>query len=303
MNPSWVLIINPSAGGSRKRSARRLVAMARKNKMTVIETSGLIHLNHTVHDYHEKGHRHFIFMGGDGSIHRAINSFAVNQIPFDQVWIAFLPCGTGNDWAQFHRLKSKAGPFWTCLQSPKFTKVPLVKVTSLKDGEIRYCCNITGLGFDAFVVQQIALSGKSSKAIYLKKVLSSLTRYKALPMKWRDDHGWRDDQIFSFHVGIGQTAGGGLQIMPHAQKPPQSLYTTIVKKADSKTYLQFIPRLLSGKLHDIPFIEQGQTDYIEIHEVEGSIGVECDGELFGTTPISIRLSGQSIQVLDTSEGN
>jgi len=297
----WILITNPAAGGSKKKAAKTLLSLAGKSGMDIFETTSLDQLNRTVKDAFQKGRRQFIFMGGDGSIHRAINSFSVSEIPFDQVKIAFLPCGTGNDWAQHHQLIIKANQFWRKIQEPSFFQVPLVDVLSLNDKNQRLCCNITGLGFDAFVVKQIALTGKNSKSIYMKKVVSSLTKYKSVKMRWVDDEGNHEEDIFSFHVGIGITAGGGMKIMPHAKQPPESLYVTVVKKADTTTYFKFIPRLLTGKLGDVPFIRQYQTHQIEIHGVDQQVGVECDGEWFGDTPIKIQMSSQSVSVLDTRQ--
>ena len=51
--------------------------------------------------FYENGSRHFLFVGGDGTIHHAVNILMqLSGHQSSEITFGVLPCGTGNDWVR-----------------------------------------------------------------------------------------------------------------------------------------------------------------------------------------------------------
>lgn len=297
--PQLAVCINPYSGGYKRRPTQDLVALAEHNGHRVFHTLSFDHLKACIEESYATGLRHFIFAGGDGTWNRALNSFFQLRISFEDVILGLLPVGTGNDWAQMYGLSTDASHVVRAAEQQKEIRIPLGEVFLESTQEPSVFANIVGTGFDAMVARQVERSNKRNKLIYLRKVITNLPKYKAQSMSWTVDGQKYQENVFSLHAGIGQSSGGGLRIMPDTPLFPQMLSVTEVLKASTWEYGKALPKLIKGRISDLPFIRMRTAHEITIDSHDLQSGVEADGEWLGPLPCTIRLSPHHFRCIDT----
>jgi diacylglycerol kinase family enzyme len=253
--------------------------------------------DHVSHQYGQ-GSRRFLIVGGDGTFHRTVNEIHALGLPFNDMILAFLPRGSGNDWSGHQGLNTHLSYFLQAIEEEKTYEVPLGKLTFPGKEQPHLFLNIAGIGFDAFVVDQVETGGKKGKMSYMQHVVSSLRQYQSTRIRWTIEEESQEAEVFSMHVGMGRTAGGGMAILPHKDADPSLMKVTIVKKASAGKYLRSVPRLLTGNLGGLSFVDLMQARSIHI-DADQDTGVECDGEALGLLPCTIEFHKDSLRVLDT----
>ena len=261
-------------------------------------TSTLEEFRDQVSHHYCEGCRRFLIVGGDGTFHRAVNEIHGLGLPFGDLVLAFLPRGSGNDWSGYQGLNTHLAYFLQAIEDEKTYEVPLGKLTFPGKEKTHLFLNIAGIGFDAYVVDQVESGGKKGKMSYMQHVVSSLRKYNSTRVRWTIDNEAFDADVFSMHVGMGRTAGGGMAILPHRDADPSLMKVTVVKKASAGKYLRSIPRLITGNLGDLSFVDLLQARSIQI-DADQDTGVECDGEALGLLPCTIEFHTDSLRVLDT----
>ena len=99
-----------------------------------------------------EGHRHLMVVGGDGSINEVVNGIMMSGVEVNDVCLAVLPLGRGNDWARTHHYPTKAQECVELFLRGTFIRHDIGKVQTFQEGrEVskRFFINIAGFGFDA----------------------------------------------------------------------------------------------------------------------------------------------------------
>ena len=296
--PQLVVFINPHSGGYRHGPTQDLMRIAGDRGHIVHTTVSLNDLTEKVSSAYEAGHRDFVFAGGDGSWNKAINTIHILKLPFDEVRLGLLPMGTGNDWANMYGLSKNPEVLIHAAEQQKSFICPLAEVKLENPETTHVFANIAGMGFDSLVARQVEKSNKRNKLIYLRKVIANLPKYKAQSMKWSIDGEENHEDVFSLHVGIGQSSGGGLKIMPNTPLFPEMLSVTEVLKASTWDYGKALPKLIRGKIDDLTFIRMKTAERVSIFAHELDSGVEVDGEWIGSLPCHITISANRLHCVD-----
>ncbi|NLA50391.1 MAG: acylglycerol kinase family protein, partial [Bacteroidales bacterium] len=100
----WFVIVNPNAGsGKGKKDWRRISDLLTGanipfiSRFTERRGQAIEYTDEAI----QKGFRHFISVGGDGTLNEVVNGvFAQNKIPAGEITIGMIPVGTGNDWGR-----------------------------------------------------------------------------------------------------------------------------------------------------------------------------------------------------------
>jgi len=249
----------------------------------------------------ENGFSHFIIVGGDGSLHEAINGvFKQNTIKTNNIVFGHIPVGTGNDWGKMY---SNPTDFKEAI---KIIKKDIRIVQDIgylifpdSPDTNRYFINIAGFGFDAQVLKSVLKQkekGKNGTLIYLVKLFTNLIGSGYYRIEYNNDKGSYQSEIFNMAAGICRFNGNGMQPLPLANPTDGLLDVSIVRKISKIRVLWNVNRLFKGTYIKIKKVDFFRTKsfWIKSHK---PMPVEADGEFLGYTPVQIEIIPQSLQMI------
>lgn len=302
-NSAWTVIFNPKAGynGSGRRRRLQKALDDFDIEFQWLEPNSLDESSTLLRQLCDGGQRNFLAVGGDGTNHHTLNILLQTLEDKSQLRYGLLPWGTGNDWAEHLGLDHRATTVAKSIQSSSFKEVRLGSLSFPDLKEHRFFTNTLGLGFDAFVVDRMRGRRKIGKVSYILEVLRSLGKFQPSSLNCRIDDRRREEEVFSLHLGLGPSTGGGLQITPHAKvRDPQQLAYTLIYPDRMSRYIKGLPRLLTGKIEDLSFTETGFLEELTVPLQDNEFIVESDGEICGKAPFTVRMHTQKLNLLNTS---
>lgn len=235
-----------------------------------------------------------VAVGGDGTVHRALQAVAGTQTRFGVV-----PAGTGNDFAAGTGVP--AGPLVAAeaiaaaLGSGAYRAVDLARVTTA-DGEVRWFGAVLAAGFDAVVNERAnRLRHPRGPRRYDLAVLLELARVRPRRYTLRlDGVPHRFDGVL---VAIGNcpSYGGGMRICPAAD-PGDGLLDVMVGGVLGRTALVLLkPRLRRGTHVRDPRVTSHRAREVYV-EATGIVGY-ADGERIAALPLTVTCVPGAIRLL------
>ena len=101
----WAIIINPKSGKKKFRKQRKYLFETLKHNGVEFDyrvTRFAGHASKIAASFVEQGYKNIMILGGDGTTSEVINGiFSANIEKTDDLKIALIPRGTGNDWGRF----------------------------------------------------------------------------------------------------------------------------------------------------------------------------------------------------------
>ena len=308
---SWRIILNPNALLHRSGQFREDI----ERKLQALQIHYLCHETSTVDEAKEliinlcqKGERHFILVGGDGTLHAFVNAVMESQVNSSDIYAALIPLGTGNDWSRSHGYSSRSLDAIDSLVKGNFVHHDIGLVETIINDQVidaRYFVNIAGFGFDGAV---IANAHKKTtkifpKQLYLINLLKTLLAYKSQPVTLKSNDITVTKNIFSIAAGIGQYNGNGMRQCPEAIPDDGLLDVVLIEKVSIPKVLLNISNLFKGdhvkKLKEVSMV---RTNYLEIH-TEPFISGEAEGEILTAGNYRVRCLASAIHLLyDSAEG-
>lgn len=303
-NPAdtWLLIVNPRAGnGMAMRRHQRLAALLAEHGLTshtVISESPGDPVRLTREGL-AQGYRKIAAVGGDGTLHQIVNGiFSMADVPTGEVTLGLIPVGTGNDWARDAGIPSDWPAAVALLAAGKTAwhdigqiEGPGVTGDALTPGRVWFL-NVAGIGFDAFVVEQLQRR-RSSRLIYLWGAVSNLARFAPVPLRFSiDGQEQGGGPSFALFVALRRYCGQGMQVAPAALADDGLFDVVWVPDLSRGEVLWNLRRLYDGSLLQHPRVRHFRTARLSIDAPPG-IPAEADGELVGHT----RESALQFQIL------
>ncbi|WP_268913810.1 diacylglycerol/lipid kinase family protein [Lentilactobacillus sp. SPB1-3] len=223
--------------------------------------------------------------GGDGTLHEVLNGckeFYESHPSPTQVPIAFLPIGSGNDFARALKISDNWKTAIQQILSVKSPK-PLVvgKYNNLNEGSTGYFINNFGIGLDATIVHNanhsiIKRNPILGKFSYIFAALNVIRTFK--PVKTEVYYGENNQFVREFTKGFLITVtnipyfGGGVNIVPTASPSKNSLDLVLIEKPSVRQIIIFIINLLAKRHLKLKFVT---------HLSKKSFTIITDGNRFG----------------------
>ncbi len=285
------LILNPSAGG--KQGEKILKALFEiETHLKSREIPYRVHyatvkgqtteLAKTLID---SGSTDLVIMGGDGTLHAAINGFH----SFDKVNMGIIPCGTGNDFAY-------------ALGIPKD---PVKAIDLIIDGTPKYTdfmqmptvrgLNVIGMGIDVEVLKRYSKLKNKSKWGYTKCLIKTMFNYK--PFDFNAELNGEEKRLNSFIAAVanGCVFGGGIPICPKADVSDGALDFVAVKGMNKLSLIGAFIKLKKGKVLTLKKATHLKTDKIKV-TTELPYTVNVDGELYDNIPFEVKVVTNTLKI-------
>ena len=305
---SWQIILNPNALLHRSSQFWKDI----ENKLQEVQINYLHHVTSTIDEAKEliinlckKGERHFIIVGGDGTLNIFVNAIMESQVNSAEIYATLIPLGTGNDWSRSHGYSSRYLDAIDSLVKGSFMShdVGLVEtVINDKVIDARYFINIAGFGFDGSVIYNASKKTTKffPKQLYLINLLKTLLAYKAQPVSLKSPDFATTKNIFTIAAGIGQYNGNGMRQCPEAIPDDGLLDVVMIEKVSILKVLLNIKNLFKGThVKNLKEVSMYRTDYLEINSEPFILG-EVEGEMLTTGNYRIRCLASAINFMHIS---
>lgn len=293
MSHNIALIVNPRSG--RGRAGRELPTLTAA--LDSIEADYEIHTTrHPGHatelatDSAASGAKTVVAVGGDGTVNEVAN--ALMRLAADsRPSLGVVAAGSGADFARTFDLPEHTN---TQLQGVIGPVRPIdVGRMEFGDASVRYFVNLANIGLAAATVERAErLSRRLGKTRYIVAFWPVLARYSKCEISVVVDGEPHAESAHNLLLANGRFAGGGMHFSPHSD-PSDGKFDGQMNIGPKLQAITLIPKIYRGKHLPDERILQMSGSRFEI-EAERPLMVEADGEMLGTTPVTITVIPEAL---------
>ena len=270
-----------------------------------------------------KGHRKFIAVGGDGTIHDVLNGIAefvfsdeAAGVSLSDFTIGVLPVGSGNDWVKSTKVPREIREAVDVIAAGKTAAQDVVKVTVMDPSnmetdewmnaealKVSYMVNVGGVGLDARVceiVNRQKEQGKRGKKLYVTALMYCIKN--RVPVRAKvicDGEVAFDGKYLSMAFGVGKYSGGGMRQTPLAEIGDGLLDVVVIPDIPIWTIAKEVFKLFTGKFHTVDVLTQAKAREVYVYPYKERYAepVEVDGEVVGRAPVKMEVLAEQINVV------
>lgn len=309
LSHTWEIILNENANSKKiKRTIPKLLSLleSKSLKYHLHKTQKCGEGTTLARELCNRGCKHLAVAGGDGSINEVVNGIFSSNVSTDDVYLAVLPLGRGNDWVRTHNYPASLEDIVDLWLSGDFVKhdIGLVTSSSETDEKKRYFINIAGFGFDADVIYNVTKSKAKflGSAVYVLSLLKTLFTHKPYSIRVSADENYNfDGKVFMVIVAIGKYNGSGICEAKYALFNDGLFDLIVVPKISAFKVISHLKDMFNGDHIDkIKTIEKTHTNQITICPY-GILRGEVEGELLRSGNYTISLIPNAINVLSNTK--
>ncbi|MCK9339473.1 MAG: hypothetical protein M0P38_05715 [Bacteroidales bacterium] len=251
----------------------------------------------------ESGCRHFMLIGGDGTVNEIINGIYLSNVDASEVYLAIIPLGTGNDFCRTHLYPQNKEEILQLILKGNFVSNDVGLVETVHESETvanRYFINIAGFAFDAAIIEKTV--GKKPlilpAAVYLLNLVKVLFSYKAKETQIITPEKTMVDLTFTIAVGIGQYNGNGMKQVPTAKVNDRLFDVVYIRKVSPFKVALNVAKLFDGS--HVEHVEEActfKTNQLEIKSSSPYIPGEVEGELLKRGNYRLTIAAKQINIL------
>lgn len=291
-------LVNPVAGGGRAHGKWQLL----KTYLTEQSFDFDVYFSkkpgdiqqYLVELYEDVAQQTIIIMGGDGTLHEAINGALKNTEVKHQIPIAYISAGSGNDFARLYNLPTNPVIAFKKInqkiKQQQFCLIDVGKYVDQRTNLITYFVNNMGIGIDATTVNFVNIS-QTKRLLnklhignwsYVLAVFKGLVRQDSFEVTMVTAAKQRIYTQKGYLVTIANNPyfGGGVKILPGAD-PTDGILDIIVvdKPRNIFRLIWLLGALLRGSHYRYPEVNHIKTSQVII-QTEVPEYSHFDGESF-----------------------
>ncbi|MEH0937796.1 diacylglycerol kinase family protein [Micromonospora psammae] len=235
-----------------------------------------------------------VAVGGDGTVHQALQAVAGTAVPFGPV-----PAGTGNDFAVDTGFPADplaaVDVIAAALRERRSRPVDLARMTGPEGGD-RWYGAVLAAGFDAIVNERAnRMRWPRGPRRYDLAILVELARLR--PRRYTLRLDGEEHHLDAVLVAIGNCAsyGGGMRICPTADPTDGLLDVVVGGRFDRRTLMRVKPRIYAGTHVTHPLVRSYRARTVEL-SAEG-ITTYADGERSLALPVRITAVPGAVRLL------
>ncbi|MCZ7429598.1 diacylglycerol kinase family protein [Micromonospora sp. WMMA1949] len=291
------VLANPTAGRGRHRGLlpgilERLAGAGRPVELLRARTPG--EAEAACHAAVAGGAGALVAVGGDGTMHRALQAVAGTAVPFGPV-----PAGTGNDFAVdtgFPADPMAAVEVITAaLAAGRSRPVDLARLSRPGEAD-RWFGAVLAAGFDAIVNERAnRMRWPRGPRRYDLAIVVELARLR--PRRYRLVLDGQAQEVDAVLVAVGNTAsyGGGMRICPDADPHDGLLDVVVGGRFDRRTLMRVKPQIYQGTHVTHPLARVYRARTVEL-AAEG-ITTYADGERSLDLPVTVTAVPAALRLL------
>lgn len=292
-----VFIINPTSGKGKayqQVDVIKEIFSERNDSYEILFTEYQGHATELVRRFKVSDDVTIYSVGGDGTAYEVLNGLN------DQVAMAIIPAGTGNDY--YRMLGYTKEQLKDILLETIDGKVVKVDYGLAND---RRFLNMIALGLDADANQVAQDIGKKlpipRTLVYAISAIFVILKPKKLDLHIKIEDKIIDRKAILIAIMNGRWYGGGFQPTPDASIQDGMLDICVVSDMSFVRMLQLLPKYFKGKHKGNPEVEFFKAEQLEL-KTDSLSSVSCDGETSKQNKMSFKLvkNGLALRVPKSS---
>lgn len=309
-NNRWLIVVNPKADVGRSGKDWPMIQEILLNEGIAFDAVLTEYPRHAIEivkrGIEDQGYRKIVSVGGDGTNNEVINGiFTQKAIPTNQITMAAIPVGTGNDWSRGFDFPQGYPKIVKILKTGFTFPHDIGKVTYYNDGDpkVRYFLNAAGTGLDEMVCQStnaMKQQGKGGTIRYLISLVKCLINYKCTHVQITiDDKIVYDEPILSLSVGNCRYNGGGMMMMPDAIPDDGQLNITAIRKVSIFKFVANVKRLYDGSfINNMKEVSTFEAKKFKINSIPAhKLYLETEGETLNNSPFEFEVLPKAINMV------
>ncbi len=301
------VVVNPVAGAGKTR--RRWPALAaeleeRGFRLQPYFTEGPGMATVKVREWLQRGVRHVVAVGGDGTVNEVANGFFCNGQPVaGEAVLSVIPCGTGHDFARSVGVGTVSDAL-NALAHGNVRSIDAALAAFYQGGQrvTRFFFNAADVGLGAAAAAAVNRSRKLIGGLwtYVAGTVRALWSFRCVATEVVvDGQPLSSGPTEMVLVANGGFHAGGMRMAPMAD-PSDGLLEVLVLRQVSRVNLLFslLPRVLNGRHLGHPALAHTRGRRVVVCSAQPLL-FEMDGEQPGTTDVTIEVVPSALQVTST----
>lgn len=293
---SAAIILNPASGQGDPRR-RKVIAQAAKQagwSGTIIETTPDRLANFAVAQEFERGQRHFVICGGDGTVTESLEVL-VNQ----DATIGIVPLGTGNLLAKNLHLPLEVHAAMGIALHGQPVKIDIGQANHL------FFAVMAGIGLDAEIMQQTnrQLKNKFGQLAYY---WSAFKNMHSAPVKYQievDGRAFRTTARTVLVANFGKITGN-LEAVLHTSHDDGVLNIGIIRARTILQFLDLVSAAIKGNINHSRQFKLLHGQNITITPIGQPQPFQCDGNDYPPTQqLAITIHPESVSIMTQPHQN
>lgn len=299
MENTWFLVANPTSGSGKLPKKWYEIKQTLKQKNIDFHYKFTEYAKHEleiVNDAIAQGFRNIIAVGGDGTLHNVVNGVMTqNHINPREISIGVIPVGTGNDWIKHYNIANDISEAIDVIAKQN-TILHDIGYLQLADGTSEYFNNVAGIGFDGYVVTEIAKYKSIGAISYLIGALVSIIRYKLLNFAVKVDTVNYETKMLMVLFAIGDYSSGGMKLVDPSVHKEGHFMVSIVKDFTSANLLANATKLFNGEILKHKEVDTLAGKSISVTPPQDATAyIQADGELVGSGKVTATIIEKAVQ--------
>jgi diacylglycerol kinase (ATP) len=297
-----VFVVNPaSANGSTRRRwpeiARRAAGLGLTGESLFSERPG--HVADLVEQAAEDGARLVVAVGGDGTVHEAVNGL-MRAEPERRPELATIPRGTGKDFARSFRIPRSVDGALAVARAGATRTVDVGRASfTAWDGSSAesYFANFAGAGISGAVAARANTSSKAlgGKASFFWATTAVFLRWENSEYEVVIDGERRAGRMLEVIAAIGDQLAGGMRLTPEADPTDGLFDVVLIGDATKVDFVRTLPKIYRGTYLPHRRAEVVRGRRVEI-ETAVPLPLALDGEQPGTTPAAFEIVPKALRL-------
>jgi len=286
---SIIFIMNPISGTTSKAGIPELIEKhldKEKFDYEIRMTKYAGHASEIATDAKNHGVDVVVAVGGDGTVNEVARAIVHSNSA-----LGIIPCGSGNGLARH------------LLLPMNLTKsIDIINACEIRDldygiiNDQPFFCTC-GMGFDAFVSQKFAESGKRGPISYAEQILKTGLTYQPETYEIEDENGTEKYKAFLISCANASQYGNNAYIAPQASMSDGLMDIIIMEPFDAIEASQIGVEMFNKTLDKNSKIKTFRSKHIHIHRSKAGV-IHFDGDpIEAGTEIDVHLEEKGIKML------
>ncbi|MBQ7149491.1 MAG: YegS/Rv2252/BmrU family lipid kinase [Prevotella sp.] len=290
-----LFIMNPISGTSNKKGIPDLIHSGIDSERFDYEIRLTEYAGHAAAIAAEARDNHIdvvVAIGGDGTVNEVARSLVHSETA-----LGIIPCGSGNGLARHLLLPLNVKKAIAVINKCEIHKLDYGVI----NGHEFFCT--CGMGFDAFVSQKFAESGKRGPISYIENILREGLKYKPETYVVEDETGTKRYKAFLISCANASQYGNNAYIAPQASMSDGLLDVVVMEPFDVLDAPQVSIDMMNKTLDKNSKIKTFRCKQLHIHRnQEGVIHYDGDPVMTGKD-IDIHLEEKGINIVVNADAN